>query len=137
MDWKKKFSRTILERGNYYFKQKHVHILYTRDSTYNAMVMGTSIYHVEIEIEKGEAVYMSCSCPHAEKGYYCKHMAAVLFYYDELFADEDENEGEEDVFTLDEFWRGDFLAQALYSERRKKERAVCGPLPGKPCYFGR
>ena len=83
MDWKENFSRTILERGNRYYKQKHVHILYTRDSTYNAMVIGTSIYHVEIEIKNGEAVDMSCSCPHAEKGYFCKHMAAVMYAIEE------------------------------------------------------
>ena len=79
MDWKRKFSKSILERGNYYFKQKHVHVLACTNSIYNAIVMGTSIYHVEIEIENGEAVYMSCSCPHSEKGYYCKHMAAVMY----------------------------------------------------------
>lgn len=83
MNWKQKFNRTILERGNEYYKQKQVHILYTSDSRYNAMVIGTSIYHVEIEVKNGEAVDMSCSCPYSEKGYYCKHMAAVMYAIEE------------------------------------------------------
>ena len=83
MDWKQNFNGTILKRGNEYYKQKQVHILYTSDSRYNAMVIGTSIYHVEIEVKNGEVVDMSCSCPYSEKGYYCKHMAAVMYAIEE------------------------------------------------------
>ena len=79
MDWKRKFSRTILERGKYYYTHKHVKNFSYQDLVYSAEVTGSYIYEVEIKIRNDDIIYMACSCPHAEKGYYCKHMAAVMF----------------------------------------------------------
>ena len=44
-----------------------------------AEVEGTERYDVFIELSNDTIRDMSCSCPYAESGKYCKHMAAVLF----------------------------------------------------------
>lgn len=38
----------------------------------------------EIEIEEDRVYDMHCSCPYAEEGNYCKHMAAVLYKIEEI-----------------------------------------------------
>nr|WP_303181152.1 SWIM zinc finger family protein [Lachnoclostridium phocaeense] len=47
------------------------------------MVEGTDDYEVDLEIEEGEVCEMYCSCPYAEDGNNCKHMAAVLYEIEE------------------------------------------------------
>ena len=49
------------------------------ETGYEATVEGTEEYDVEIEIRDGRIYDMYCSCPYAEDGNYCKHMAAVLY----------------------------------------------------------
>ena len=79
MDWQKRFNKEILERGKHYYLQKKVYGLSSKRGIYTANVLGTTLYHVETKIENGNVTYIMCTCPHAIKGYYCKHMAAVLF----------------------------------------------------------
>ena len=38
---------------------------------------------MEIFLEDGEVAEMYCSCPYAEEGKNCKHMAAVLYEWSE------------------------------------------------------
>lgn len=84
MDWQKMFTPWILERGRYYRDDDCVESLYQDGNTVTAVVSGTEDYDVEIEIGRGGNIsYMSCTCPYAEKGNNCKHMAAVLFAMDE------------------------------------------------------
>lgn len=47
---------------------------------------------MEIDINDDKIVSMECSCPYAQDGHLCKHMAATLFEYtqDECIIDEDE-----------------------------------------------
>lgn len=49
-----------------------------------AEVWGSDQYDVEIWMNGSEVVDMSCTCPYAEDGTPCKHMAAVLFTWGEL-----------------------------------------------------
>ncbi|MCI5773380.1 MAG: SWIM zinc finger family protein [Erysipelotrichaceae bacterium] len=77
--WKGLFREIILERGRDYFYGGMVTEFQKTDSGYRAVVMGTEEYEVEIEIDKDRVNDMSCSCPYAEDGNYCKHMAAVLY----------------------------------------------------------
>ena len=79
MDWKRKFSKVVLDRGMSYYTRKYVKDLAYNNLVYTAKVIGSNVYRVEIKIRKDDIVYMSCSCPHAAKGYYCKHMAAVMY----------------------------------------------------------
>lgn len=79
MNWKRKFNKVILDRGLSYYTRKCVRNLEYKDLVYTAKVISSHVYDVEIKIRKDDIVYMSCSCPYAAKGYYCKHMAAVMY----------------------------------------------------------
>lgn len=84
MDWHKMFAPWILERGRNYWNEGYVESLYQDGNSVTAVVCGTEDYAVEIEMGRGGTVaYMSCTCPYAEEGNNCKHMAAVLFAMDE------------------------------------------------------
>lgn len=47
---------------------------------YHALVEGTDVYEIEIEMDDDGIYEMSCTCPYADDGNYCKHMAAVLYH---------------------------------------------------------
>lgn len=83
MDWQKMFAPWILERGRNYWNEGCVESLCRDGNTVTAVVCGTEDYDVEIEMSReGNIAYMSCTCPYAEEGNNCKHMAAVLFAMD-------------------------------------------------------
>lgn len=80
MDWQKLFAPWILERGRNYWDDGCVESLDWDGNTVTALVSGTEDYDVEIEMGRGGKIAdMSCTCPYAEDGNNCKHMAAVLF----------------------------------------------------------
>lgn len=84
MKWKKLFQSHILERGHRYYCEDAVENLRVSANTLKADVIGTEEYEVEISFnDKEEIIDMSCSCPYAEDGWNCKHMAAVLFEWTE------------------------------------------------------
>ena len=84
-DWKDLFQEHILDRGeSYYFDGAVLEL-------HKTVVEGTEDYEVDIEMEGGRICEMYCSCPYAEGGNNCKHMAAVLF--------EIEEQSEEDILT--------------------------------------
>ena len=89
--WKKLFREHILARGEAYYYDAAVLELQNTEHGYHAVVEGTEDYEVDIEIEEGQIYEMYCSCPYAEDGNNCKHMAAVLF--------EIEDQVEEDTLT--------------------------------------
>lgn len=84
-----------------------------------ATVNGSDTYHVEITLDEEDVLHMYCSCPHAAGGNNCKHMAAVLFKFEEMLAEQDvereydidsdvvisDDEVECDIPTLDFFER--------------------------------
>lgn len=79
MDWKKLFSRTILDRGRNYYNQKKIVNYEEDDDEVSAIVLGSRMYEVVIERPGMNNVSMHCSCPYAQDGFYCKHMAAVMY----------------------------------------------------------
>ena len=83
-NWRQFFSKVILERGRDYFENDMVEIISADDRNIEAEVDGSYTYDVEITIDKGEVEDMSCNCPYANDGNYCKHMAAVLFAAEKL-----------------------------------------------------
>ena len=89
--WKKLFREHILARGVAYYYDAAVLELQKTEHGYHAVVEGTEDYEVDIEMEEGQIYEMYCSCPYAEDGNNCKHMAAVLF--------EIEDQVEEDTLT--------------------------------------
>ena len=77
--WKQDFAPHILDRGEAYWLSGAVESLRREGDIVYAEVSGTELYDVELELRNGELVDGYCSCPYAEEGDYCKHMAAVLF----------------------------------------------------------
>ena len=83
MDWKKHFTSTMLSRGKAYFKQNRVVNYTERRRMCTARVMGRSLYTVVIHNPGTPNMIMECDCPHSEKGFTCKHMAAVMYAWEE------------------------------------------------------
>lgn len=81
--WENLFREHILARGERCYYDGAVLELHKTEQGYHAIVEGTEDYEVDIEIEEGQVCKMYCSCPYAEDGNNCKHMAAVLYEIEE------------------------------------------------------
>lgn len=79
MNWEKLFAPHILDRGYDYYCEDAVENLEISSDMIRAAVTGTEEYEVEISLDHGEITDMYCTCPYAEDGSHCKHMAAVLY----------------------------------------------------------
>lgn len=77
--WKKLFAPHILARGEDYYDTGHVESVQFAAGTVTAEVWGSELYEVEIELAGNRVEGMSCTCPYADDGTPCKHMAAVLY----------------------------------------------------------
>ncbi len=84
MDWKKLFDSKILKRGYDYFRNNAVEDIDISESSINACVFGSEDYEVEISLKSGRIKAMYCSCPYADGGENCKHMAAALYLWESL-----------------------------------------------------
>ncbi len=79
-DWKKYFNSTILSRGRQYYNAGKVKRLSYRGHRWFAVVKGSRNYNVTVELDTlGSIESMDCSCPYADSGQACKHMAALLY----------------------------------------------------------
>lgn len=78
-NWTHLFPDSILEKGEDYADNGAVKDLKIQNDRITAVVSGNYDYRVTIELTDGFPTSLHCSCPYAEKGNYCKHMAAVLF----------------------------------------------------------
>ena len=79
LQWQHHFANATLARGREYFRSGRVKELEKIDSTYFAQVYGSYKYSVIITLRGSTVSNMECSCPYAEGGENCKHMAAVLY----------------------------------------------------------
>lgn len=77
-DWREEFTPHIFARGKKYFEEGRVSRIQRDRNTYLATVEGTEDYEVEIVLCEDGIDAMLCSCPYAQNGENCKHMAAVL-----------------------------------------------------------
>ncbi len=84
MDWKKLFNPIILERGYDYYRNEKTELLSLSADEVNAVVSGSDDYEVSIYLSDGEIDDMYCDCPYASDGNNCKHMAAVLYLFEDL-----------------------------------------------------
>lgn len=82
--WKYLFGKTILERGKQYYNRGRVQELRQEGSHFAASVIGSCAYEVELQVKQGGQPIMSCECPYAAGGNYCKHMAALLFAVEDM-----------------------------------------------------
>ena len=83
VNWKRRFQALVLERGNRYYKENRIQNFRYEDEEYRARIIGSASYNVEIKIKNDDLVFARCSCPHAAKGNYCKHMAALMYAIDD------------------------------------------------------
>ena len=94
LKWQELFPPHILHRGEDCFQNSAVWGLGRGAAGWEAVVVGTELYPVEIVIDRGEITRAECACPFAEKGKRCKHMAAVLYSMEErwpeVLADRDD-----------------------------------------------
>ena len=79
LQWQHLFPTAILQRGREYYKKNQVRSLIQDGEIYYAAVQGTEEYDVTIRLTGGKIEEMHCTCPYAEDGNHCKHMAAVLY----------------------------------------------------------
>lgn len=87
MNWQQLFDERIINRGYTYFCDGAVEDLKVRNNTITATVCGTDDYEVEIRLDEDRTEdkikSMFCSCPYADSGANCKHMAAVLLEWED------------------------------------------------------
>ena len=83
MEWEQLFLPHILQRGQNYYEEGLVGELEEVEDGFKAVVCGTDDYEVYIYMNQEGIEDMECSCPYADQGNYCKHMAAVLYELEE------------------------------------------------------
>ncbi|MBQ8510272.1 MAG: SWIM zinc finger family protein [Clostridia bacterium] len=110
-NWKNKFQRHILKRGEDYYYSDCVTNITRKDDVVRAVVKGTRSYRVTIHLNNDKITAMQCSCPYAGDGFRCKHMAAVLYQLEDM-------PDAQCAFDLDAlFEKGDYEACLLSSIR--------------------
>ena len=110
MKWYTLFRQHILDRGIEYYEDGHVVDFNYSDDEIIAQVDGTDVYDVQIMLDGEDVIDMYCSCPYAADGRNCKHMAAVLFQFEEVLAGKDAeiegNDIEEEVSSpIEDFYQ--------------------------------
>lgn len=117
MEWYNLFKSHILDRGAQYHQDGYVSSFNMTEQGITAVVEGTKKYHVDIELDGENVIDMICDCPYAEDGHNCKHMAAVLFRFEEELYSEDMEKGDESEDESKHFSWSDYFAE-------EKEKAV-------------
>ena len=79
LTWADHFEGYIISRGKKMAADGAVVGLHHSAQAWQAMVVGTELYTVRVQIARGQVTGFHCSCPYAEDGDLCKHMAAVFF----------------------------------------------------------
>jgi len=118
MNWKSLFTSRFLKRGYDYYCMDAVENLDISEDLIRADVSGTEDYEVEISLENGEITDMYCSCPYAEDGRNCKHMAAVLYEWEDARQEyeQDENALFIQAHTTEAFRKKQEAIQALVEQ---------------------
>ncbi|MCB9134875.1 MAG: SNF2 helicase associated domain-containing protein [Anaerolineales bacterium] len=65
--------------GMHYYWQRRVELIRLDEDTAHLHVTGTQQYCVDIEEETGN-LYAECTCPHGQRGNFCKHIVAAGLY---------------------------------------------------------
>ena len=76
--WENFFEPHIRMRGETYFEHELVHGLKIGKEEISAVVEGTKPYNVRITLKNRTITGLFCTCPYADGGYACKHIAAVF-----------------------------------------------------------
>ena len=87
MIWDTLFISKILSRGQQCYKEGAVVGLHRGPAEWQALVVGSELYRVNIGLERGKVTALRCNCPYAHDGSRCKHMAALLYSLDGIGPD--------------------------------------------------
>lgn len=123
MEWYALFRPHILDRGIEYYEDGNVIDFECTEDTITARVTGSEDYIVEIDIEKENVLGMYCSCPYARDGKNCKHMAAVLFRFEEMLSELDCEQMVES-FDLENSLSIDSLSNEMAKKKQEIEALV-------------
>lgn len=121
MNWKKLFSKTILDRGYNYYCSRTVENLDCSDNVIYASVSGSEDYEVEISLSDNDIEDMYCSCPYASDGTNCKHMAAVLYAWEENVRYSNTAKNTEDIL-----FKPAYTSQSRKVKRTEIEKLIAG-----------
>ena len=95
MEWESHFLPQILERGLDYYRRDLVHDLQQCAGQVTATVTGSQPYRVSLRIQDDQLTAVACDCPYAVDHDYCKHMAAVLYFWEDRGAIGEVPDGDE------------------------------------------
>lgn len=114
------FRPHIFARGEVISYSDAIKITHQSADLISAIVEGTDDYDVQIMLQNGDITDMNCTCPYADSGENCKHMAAVLICCFEYLGDTSEEDEETinlhtEVLTKDQY-------NAQYEELEKLVR---------------
>lgn len=124
MEWYNLFRPHILDRGAEYHQDGYVSVFHRTETGIEAEVQGTEVYHVEIELIGENVIHMTCDCPYAESGNNCKHMAAVLFQFEEELYNEDiVREDAEEIEITELTW------EERIAKRREQAMELVNKIP--------
>jgi non-specific serine/threonine protein kinase len=107
----------VYERGVTYYKAGRVNIEVTNQQEATCKVRGMHTYIVSLWVHYND-LGATCSCPHAESGWFCKHMVAAGLAVREVLLSQDPSS-----------WRV-ALSRVLNSKDEKSKRS-----PSKPFWF--
>ena len=130
MKWDHLFKDHILMRGYDYYKNGAVVDLEADGDIIRAEVSGTEDYEVEIYLKNNKIDDMYCSCPYADDGNNCKHMAAVLYAYEKNNSREAAFDIEKSINAADDAFVRRFLINALRNDKKlcaRFQRALSEP----------
>ncbi|MCD7892400.1 MAG: SWIM zinc finger family protein [Erysipelotrichaceae bacterium] len=121
MQWQDLFSSNILDRGYDYYMSDNILEMKHQSHYLLARVKGEQDYHVEIDLNNVEN--MSCDCQYFKSGNYCKHMAAVLFAYDDKPIEEEKETIDvyEIIDGLDKYQLQQILKNLVDNDENVKE----------------
>ncbi len=92
LTWTNRFEGMIIGRGKKLASEGAVG-LHRASPGWEAMVVGTELYTVRVQLAGGQVTRLACNCPYAEHGKNCKHMAAVFLVLEkrapEILTDDD------------------------------------------------
>lgn len=103
LNWREGFPTKILQRGRECLKNRAVWGLNRGSEGWEAIVVGTEMYPVEISLGKDGITGAWCACPFAQKGQRCKHMAAVLYTMEQLWPEILQDRDDRLVKKLDDY----------------------------------
>ncbi len=117
------FKPHIFERGEVISYTDAITITHQSVDLISAVVEGTDDYDVQIMMQNGDIIDMSCSCPYADSGENCKHMAAVLIHCFEYLNDTPEEDEESIHLHTEALTRDQYSVQTEELEKLIRQEA--------------